>query len=278
MREIPFGIRTAAGDLVRGDLRYGDGHELLPAVIVCHGFTAHKNWGPFPYIGRTLAELGFASLTINFSHNGIGSNFRKFTEIEKFSRNTVGRELADVQGILAAISAREIGSSTVDPGRIAILGHSRGAGIAILSARADRRIKAVAAWATIATFHRYTAHQREMWEAQGFLPVTIKGAQTKLRFGLDVLRDLEANRAAYDLKAAVSSLEVPLLLVHGMADVSVRPSEPEELLRVSDRSKTEYVLLEGAGHMFGATHPYHGNSPVLNNVVELTARWLHTVL
>jgi len=278
MKEIPFGIHTAAGDLVRGDLRYVDGQKLLPAVIVCHGFTAHKDWGPFPYIGRTLAELGFASLTINFSHNGIGPNFRKFTEIEKFSRNTVAQELADVRGVLTAMSTGEIGASAIDPGRIGILGHSRGAGVAILSARADRRIKAVAAWATIATFHRYTAHQRGLWEAQGFLPVTIKGSPTKLRFGLELLRDLEANREAYDLKAAVSSLEVPLLLVHGKADVSVRPSEPEELFRVSDRSKTEYVLLEGAGHMFGATHPYHGNSPVMNNVVELTARWLHTVL
>lgn len=247
-------------------------------MIICHGFTAHKDWGPFPYIGRKLAELGFATLAINFSHNGIGSNFRKFTEIERFSRNTVGKELQDVGGILDAVSAGALGTPAVDPARVGILGHSRGGGVAILSARRDRRIKAVAAWSTIATFHRYTVHQKQTWETQGFLPVTIKGSQTKLRFGIEVLRDLEANRAAYDLKAAVRGLDVPLLLVHGEADVSVRPSEPEELLRVSDRSKTEYVLLEGAGHMLGATHPYGGNNPILNNVVELTARWFHTVL
>jgi pimeloyl-ACP methyl ester carboxylesterase len=127
----------------------------------------------------------------------------------------------------------------------------------------------------VATFHRYTPHQRESWEREGFLPVTVRGLRTRLRFGVDVLRDLEANRELYDIPRAVRALKVPLLLVHGAADVSVRPAEPESLYAVADRSKTEIVMLEGTGHTFGAKHPYRHASPALDHLVELTARWFH---
>ena len=127
----------------------------------------------------------------------------------------------------------------------------------------------------MATFHRYTPHQRESWEREGFLPVTVRGLRTRLRLGVDVLRDLEANREMYDIPRAVRALKVPLLLVHGAADVSVRPAEPESLYAVADRSKTEIVMLEGTGHTFGAKHPYRHGSPALKDLVELTARWFH---
>ena len=76
----------------------------LPVIIVCHGFKAFKDWGPFPAIGRYFAESGFVSIVFNFSHNGIGKNFRKFSEREKFSVNTFSLELEDVATVLDAIS------------------------------------------------------------------------------------------------------------------------------------------------------------------------------
>ena len=276
--ESPFSLRNDSGDRISGDLRYAEGTKGLPLLIVCHGFTAHKDWGPFPYFGRKFAELGFASVVFNFSHNGVGEGSRRFDEGEKFSRNTIGKELEDVRALLRAAKEGSLGGGNIDPSKIGIVGHSRGGAVAILSGAAEPDIRGVAAWSTVATLYRYTAHQREAWEKDGYLPVTIRGMRTRLRFGIEVLRDLEGHREAYDVLRAVKSLRVPLLLVHGAADVSVKPAEAESLYEAADHSRTDYVLLQGTGHSFGAKHPYRHGTPEVDGVLDITARWFHKFL
>ncbi len=271
--EAPFRITNASGDEIRGDVRWRTGDAPRKLIIVCHGFTAHKDWGPFPYFGRKFAELGFASIVFNFSHNGIGANFKRFTEIDKFSRNTIAKELEDLRAVIDAVRDGRIGTGGPQLGPVGIVGHSRGGGIGILAAREDPRIRAVAAWATIATFHRYTAHQRETWVAQGFLPISLKSYRTRLRYGIEMLRDLEANAERYDMIKAARDLRVPLLLVHGAADASVRVSEARALYDAAGPSKAELVVLEHTGHAFGAAHPFGKPGLVLEHVTEITAKW-----
>ncbi len=271
--ERPFSIRNATGDRVAGDLRYQPGVPRLPVLIICHGFTAFKDWGPFPYFGRRFAEHGYASVTFNFSHNGIGENPRKFTEFEKFSKNTIGKELEDLRAVVDAVSEGRIGEGNLDGAHIGVIGHSRGGAVGILGAAEDPRIRAVAAWATVATVHRYSDRQRELWERQGFLPVKMRSSHTRLRFGLDVLRDLEANRERYDLPRAMRRLLVPVLIVHGDADVSVRPEEAQRLFAAGDPSRTELVLIDHAGHTFGAKHPFTGHHPAVDRLIDMTAQW-----
>ncbi len=271
--EHPFQVRNSSGDIITGDLRYKKSAVRKPVIIVCHGFTAHKGWGPFPYFGRRFSEFGLASIVFNFSHNGIGKNPTRFTEFEKFSRNTIGKELEDVRAIVDAVSSGELGDGVVDSLRIGIVGHSRGGGVAIVSASLDKRIRSVAVWSGVSTFFRYTQHQQEVWERQGFIPVTIKSSHTRLRFGIEVLRDLEANKEAYNIPKAVRKLDVPLLLVHGKVDVSVKPKEAQELYDVADKSLTELILLDHVGHMYGAKHPFKEPNQTVEHITDITARW-----
>jgi uncharacterized protein len=275
MVEQPFRIQNPSSDIITGDFRFVDDGSVKPLLIICHGFTAHKDWGPFPYFGRRFASLGFATIVFNFSHNGMGNDFRKLTEVERFSRNTIGKELEDLQSVIDASESGEIGGNVVETKRIGVVGHSRGGGVSILHASLDARVKAVAAWSTVATFFRYTQHQRDLWEMQGFLPVTIRSVRTKLRYGIEVLRDLEANLERYDLVKAVHRLAVPLLLVHGEADLSVKLAEAQKLYEVSDKTKTEFVPIEHAGHMFGVRSGSTKSTPVLEHVTDLTAKWFH---
>ena len=275
IEETPFVIPCDTESVIRGDLRHPREGGPFPLVLVCHGFTAHKDWGPFPHIGRALAEEGLASAVFNFSHNGMAPPFRRFTEIEKFSRNTIGREIVDVRALLDAAAGGAF--AHVDRGRIGIMGHSRGGGVAIIAAAGEARLRAVAGWGTVATFQRFTAHQKEAWERDGFLPVTVRGKKTRLSYGIDVLRDLLANAAAYDIRAAASRLRVPLLLVHGEADVSVNPDEPRSLRSAAGAGAT-LVVIPGTGHAFGAEHPFRASTAALDRAIALSAGWFRTYL
>jgi pimeloyl-ACP methyl ester carboxylesterase len=276
--EHPFRLTNPSGDLVRGDFRYADSGGIRPLLLVCPGFTAHKDWGFFPYAGKRLAELGFATLVLNFSHNGVGDNSTVFTEYDKFSRNTPGKELEDVRCVLDALLSGEEAEGVVDPKRVAMVGHSRGGGISIITAREDTRVKAIALWSTVARFLRVTPHQREAWEKNGYLSLRYGSTRTMLRYDLSVLHDLERNAERYDLHRAVRGLSIPALFVHGAADIIVRHHEAEELYKDSDRTLTEFVLIEGAGHAYGIEHPFKQTTDHMERLLELTATWLHHTL
>jgi len=277
MTETPVELQMPSGVALRGDLRFDVTHlakgRKLPLLIVCHGFKAFKDWGPFPAIGRRFAEAGFASFVFNFSHNGIGPEPRKFSERDKFYKNTVSLELTDVEELVDAVIAGKVGAGAVDPARIGIVGHSRGGGVAIVAACERESIKAVAGWSTVGRFDRYSETMKARWRMQGYLGSNSSKSSDPFRIGPALLDDIEANAKRLDLEEAVRRLKKPLLLVHGSADIPVPLDEASRLFEVSDKSMTKLVVLEGAGHMYGARHPYSHPAPVLEHVIEITTEW-----
>lgn len=281
--EKQFVLTTPAGAPLRGDIRWdngltGSGKKLLPVAVVCHGFKAFKDWGPFPSIGRSLAAKGFISIVINFSHNGIGEEPRKFVEHEKFAANTVSLEIDDVKTVLRELELGAFGLEHVDRTRIGLIGHSRGGGVCLITAREDARVAAAVAWSTISRFDRYTNEQRLRWREKGYVQLHSVSEHSLFRISTALLDDLEQNAARLNILEAVQGLNKPLLIVHGTADIPATISEAEELFNVSDKTKTEFVRLEGAGHMYGAKHPYKEESKTLNHVLDITADWLHHYL
>jgi dipeptidyl aminopeptidase/acylaminoacyl peptidase len=69
-----------------------------------------------------------------------------------------------------------------------------------------------------------------------------------------------------------------LLLVHGAADLSVKPGEAQTLYEASDKTKTELVMLDHVGHMYDAKHPFNETNPTIEHITSMTARWFHTQL
>jgi dipeptidyl aminopeptidase/acylaminoacyl peptidase len=278
--ERVFQLTTPRGAELYGDIRWKkNGPEELdarrPVIIVCHGFKAFKDWGPFPAIGRFFAEAGFVSIVFNFSHNGIGKDFRKFTEQKKFSINSFKIELEDVETILEAITEEGLNCPAIKKSMIGIVGHSRGGGIAIIKAHEDRRIKAVAGWSTVAYFNRYTDGQRKRWREKGFVELPSINPLSIFRLSTALLDDLEQNKERLDITRAVERMHKPLLLIHGTADLPVPVAEAEKLYEISDRTMTEFISLEGVGHMYGARHPYKKESTAMTHVLELTSSWFH---
>ncbi len=276
-------FRTPSGAPLRCDLRWDRklieaSSKKLPVVIICHGFKAFKNWGPFPAIGRYFAGHGFVSIVLNFSHNGIGEEAKKFVEHEKFASNTISLEIEDVKTILNGIESQNFPLPFVDSSQIALVGHSRGGGVSLITAKEDGRVKAVAAWSTIAFFNRYTDEQKRRWREKGYVQLHSVSDQKLFRINTSLLDDIENNGERLDILTAVETLNKPLLLVHGTADIPVKIDEAEKLYSVANKKFTKFVKLKNAGHLYGAKHPYKEESPILNHVLDITSHWLHTYL
>lgn len=270
--ESPLELRNDEGLPVRADVCVPDGDGPFPAVVIVHGFKGFKDWGMFPPTAHRLAGRGIASVRMNVSCNGIGEDPVQFTELERFARNTPGREVADVRLVLDAL-ARGAAGASVDAARVGLLGHSRGGGTVLLAAARAGLVRAVVTWASIASFQRTTDRAKQEWRARGRLDVPNARTGQTMWMDVSVLDDLEANAAAYDLESACGALRVPYLALHGDLDEAVDPSESERLVSWCRGPRTELRRVPRTGHTFGAVHPWAGPTPAWERVADATADW-----
>jgi dienelactone hydrolase len=278
MRSTGFELVTREGRPLRGDLRCGEGSDLLPVAIVCHGFKGFKDWGFFPYLGEQLAGAGMLSVCFNFAGCGVGADLQTFSELDRFAADTTTAQLDDLGRVLDALERGEIGAGRADLRRVAVLGHSRGGSTAILRARSDRRIRAVVTWAGVATLERWPESETQAWRARGYTEFLNTRTGQTMRVNVSYLDDLAAHGERYDVSRAVSELEVPLLVVHGEGDTSVPAREARTLHAAARPGRAELLLLPETGHTFGAEHPWRGTNPALERAVQHTSAWLQATL
>lgn len=272
--EESFHIVNSDGDPLHVDLRYPAGMAGLSLVVICHSFMAFKDWGFFPYVAGRIADAGFASISFNFSLNGVVDHGDRITEFDRFRQNTFSRELSDLSAIIDAIDNRAIGAGTIDPSRICLMGHSRGGGVAIVHSASDPRIKALLTWSAISTFDRWTPHQKENWKRLGNLALARDSTISPLRLGIGLLHDLENHRKKLDIVEAASRIRIPWLLLHGRADVTVPLREAELLYDSADKKLTSLAFFDGLGHLYNGASPREDGYMTLDKILEVSRRWL----
>lgn len=275
MRSLAFELTSRQGLPVRGDVRWCDARAPLPAVVVCHGFKGFKNWGFFPWAGECLAQAGFLSVCFNFSGAGVGANLFEFDELHRFEADTISAQIDDLGTVLDALLDGSLAPVAVQTEHVAVLGHSRGGGIALARAREDRRVRAVAAWAGVAYARRWTEAEIRAWRARGHQEFPNARTGQMMRVGTALLDDLDANAARFDLLRAASELRVPFLIVHGSADTSVPACEGSALYGAAAPGIAELLLIPEAGHTFGAEHPWKGPTAHVERALGHTIEWLN---
>jgi len=253
------------------DVRAGGRSAPRPAVVVLHGFKGFKDWGMFPPLADRLARAGFTTVSLNFSGSGV-DDAGDFTLPERFGHNTFSAELRDTSVALDALFRGELG--VPPPTSAGLVGHSRGGGMAILQTAQDSRIGALVTWAAIAGVVRWPAEERRRWRLDG--KTTVMNARTGqvLPLYTDVLDDIDQNGPALDIEDAAGRVRVPWLLIHGTQDESVRFAEAELLKSAAGGETTRLLAVDGAGHTFGAVHPWRSGTPELETVFDATIAWL----
>lgn len=266
MRQETFERPGPFGDSIRGDVRRPTDGPPGTAVVITHGFKGFKDWGFFPHLARKLAGAGHVAVTFDFSLNGTAAGAADLVDLDAFARNTFTRELEELRWVIHQVME---GDLLVEPARsVGVLGHSRGGGVAVLAAREDPRVESLVTWASVATFDRWDEPTKSRWREAG--RTHTRNARTGVDLPLDrvLLEDLEENESRLDVAAAAHEVDVPWMVIHGTEDESVPVNEAEVLAAACPRARL--VAVEGAGHTFGATHPFEGSSPHLERAVHAT--------
>jgi pimeloyl-ACP methyl ester carboxylesterase len=271
----PFQVDRPGGGVLRGVVDLPEVPGRCPAVVICHGFKGFMEWGFFPPLAELLAQRGFVTVRFNLTGSGMRPGDERVSDPRAFSANTYSAEVADLLRVLEA-TGNEIAPDRVERGHLGLFGHSRGGGAAILAAANPSwrdRIRALVTWAAISHVDRYTPEEKRVWRATGELPVVNTRTGQRLALGHGLLDDVERHAAgSLDILAAAGRVAAPWLIVHGADDESVPAAEAAELAARATGTH-ELLLIPGAGHTFGAQHPFAGPTPHLIEALNATQTW-----
>lgn len=70
--------------------------------------------------------------------------------------------------------------------------------------------------------------------------------------------DFKENEYRFTIKRAVQNLKIPQLIVHGSEDQTVSVKEAKAIHSWNTNSKL--TIIDGADHVFGASHPWEKNT------------------
>ncbi len=240
------------------DLYYQKTQSKKPLVIFCHGYKGYKDWGAFDKMSSVFLEEGFALLKFNFSHNG-GTIEQPidFPDLDAFGKNNYTLELDDLQTVIDWISMNEEYQDEIDVNNITLIGHSRGGGIATLTAPEDPRVKQLITWAAVCTLDRSMFHEGkelEQWKKEGVFYVINGRTKQEMPHYIQFYYNYIENKERLNIENAVKKITIPHLIFHGDGDHAVPIQHAYSLHSWNPNS--ELVIVPNANHVFGAKQPW----------------------
>jgi pimeloyl-ACP methyl ester carboxylesterase len=267
-----FSLTGANQKIIVGDLTYDDKNTNAPLIIFVHGFKGFKDWGAHHLVARYFAQNGYRYLKFNLSHSGVTSQKpNDVSDMEAFASNTVSKELLDVD-LVIDYALQNLGVS-----EISLIGHSRGGGLSILQAANHPHVKALITWSAIADFSSLWKKEQETeWRKVGKIEVINARTKEKMPLNVTLLTDFEENKDKLDIIAAAKQIHIPWLIVQGTDDVNVPLETAKKLADANPSSRL--VKIEQANHVYGASHPYTGETLPLHllQVCEKSLAFLKT--
>ncbi|MFD0942020.1 alpha/beta hydrolase family protein [Pedobacter boryungensis] len=250
IRKENFSLIGAEQKIIIGDITYDDKNTKAPLVIFVHGFKGFKDWGAHNLVARYFAQNGYRYLKFNLSHSGVTQQKpNDVSDMDAFAANTVSKEMLDVDLVI------HYALKNLDVNEVFLIGHSRGGGLSIIEAANNPHIKGLITWSSIADFSSLWGKEREKeWKEEGKIFVINARTKEKMPLNVTLLEDFEANKEQLHIINAAKQINIPWLIVQGDDDVNVPFEAAQKLADANPSSKL--VKIEGANHVYGASHPY----------------------
>ena len=212
---------------------------------------------------RTMTSIVATLVLVFFAGPGLGADIT-LTPV------TFTSEGAPVQAMLyqPAAGATKQPALVLSPGRIGIIGHSRGGMASLLAAANDARVRSTVALSPPTDHVRYVRGLREYSPSRYAEMVKSHGGTPEE--AAEYYREISAVTYADRIKT-------PVLLVHGTSDL-VAPHDHSqwmyEALVKAGNPRAKLELLRGVGHFF--EQAFGGYR--YDRVVELTTSWFAETL
>jgi pimeloyl-ACP methyl ester carboxylesterase len=223
-------------------------------LVFVHGFMGFKDWGAWNLVQQFFTERGFGFCKFNLSHNGgTIENGIDFPDEKAFGENCYSYEVQDIEAALHWMiqQAKNIQG-------IHLIGHSRGGGDVILAGRKLQTtfpLRSIHTWAAISDIgKRFPSEvELEQWRTDGVRYVTNGRTHQNLPQYFSLYEDFKKHENELNIQKAVKNLRIPISIHHGNQDTSVPISEGESLAKWAN---VRIHVIDGADHVFGATHPW----------------------
>lgn len=282
--ETVVSIPNRHGDILNTTVTLPDASiRRAPLMIILHGHRGFRNYGFLPWIAQGASQCGMIALRMCFSLNGMNNTSWRVEKPDDFARNTLTREVDDVHDLMSALITHELFEPIRDrwDGRLFIVGHSRGGGIALVAAAElvssdyhpfeDLRVTGLN---SVGTWTRWTPRQAQEWKSAGFVDTVNQRTGQTLRINATFVDDIEQNAARLSLENSVRILGHRLLFIHAAQDLTVPLGEVRRLVTAAN-SGAHLQVIENTTHTFGMTHPVERITPgfleTFNALMEWTA-------
>ncbi|MBA5245784.1 dienelactone hydrolase family protein [Marnyiella aurantia] len=235
------------------DACYPETTDKLPLVIFAHGYKGYKDWGAWDLMAEKIAQAGFYFVKFNFSHNGTTlDNPTEFADLEAFANNNFSKEMLDYEAVIEHF----VRKPEINPEKVALVGHSRGAGISVIKAFEDERVKALVSLAGVSHFgYRFPSGDRlTNWQESGVMYSENARTRQQMPHYFQFYEDYKQNEDRFSVQYSAQHLEKPMLIIQGTDDAAVKDKEAYLLNEWCKGS--ELIILDGANHTFGATEPW----------------------
>lgn len=273
-------------DELKFDIRTNTNTDLVPIFIFLHGFKSFRNWGFIPYLCEQIANRGFISINLDFSKNGIISEYPIKFDVDIFSENTISQEIMDVDKLLSILFNSNNWDTDLKGalinwnGEIILAGHSRGAGIAIITATKYLVVRKLVLMATISDFNRYTNRLIEKWINDGNFEFNDPVSGQRLNLKSSYILDIKHNQDKFNLKKIMQKLDIPILILHGDNDLSTPLTEGKNLYEnykkniKNKHNHCNFVTINRANHLFNCNHPFNNSNKYLDEAIHNIHKFL----
>lgn len=249
-----FTLEMEAGLKINGRVKTITNGIQKPAIVFAHGFRGFKDWAFWPDVVDRFAQLGYYTVIFDFSR--IAAWEEALEEQRIAAASTINQELLDIGAVVAQLKQGALPlAEEANPGQVALLGHSRSGGSAIIYASEHPgQLQAAIIW-------NGGASPAHALDDSGLTPVQRAVAE-----------DQQSQAARFDVGAHYARLTLPVLIVQGDKD-------SERLLSFVERARQlaphqAYAYIPGANHTFGVTHPYEGPTDQLAAAIDETIYFL----
>jgi uncharacterized protein len=260
VRNIP--VTGTDGRTFLLDVTYPAHQPVRGRIVFLHGFKGFKDWGHWSLIAEHFARAGYLFAAFNFSHNGTTPAApAEFRDLDAFGANTFSKELTDLEACLDWLDEQGGELENLDSNRepFTLIGHSRGGPIALIKAHEDNRVNYLITWASVASLDYAWPDQAflDQWQKDGQYTVVNGRTGQEMPLYYSLYEDYLAAGDRLQTRLIAPRMAKPWLIQHGTADPAVTEAAARQLAAWSTRA--ELHLIEGADHVFGASHPYESD-------------------